>query len=105
MATGFYAEQERFGVPAELRDFSCDIGLGPALVEGICGRIKRFYSGHHHGRMRDELARALVCSKETWYSHPFVHVSDEKLQELRLKWNPESTGKGTSESVQQGLTT
>ena len=64
LATGFYAETESYGVPEQLLDTPCNIGLGPVVVVGVCGRAKRAFEMTGHGRMRDELARALVCCRE-----------------------------------------
>jgi len=92
VATGFYVETARYSLlPPEVEAMSCDIGLGPALVEGILARAKRFYNSHGHGRMRDELSRALITVKEHWYDITTVGLTEKELSEMRNKHLPEST--------------
>eukprot|EP00756_Hemistasia_phaeocysticola_P001579 Hpha_TRINITY_DN11114_c0_g2::TRINITY_DN11114_c0_g2_i1::g.28117::m.28117 len=70
IAVSCYAEVKRYPVPDVLKKKSCDIHLGPVLVEGICGRAKRVTELCQHARIRDECIRAFVCCHEKQYATP-----------------------------------
>jgi hypothetical protein len=93
MAVGFYAETVRYPVPPKLEKQRCDVGLGPMVVEGICGRMKRVFEMCQHGRLRDECARAMVCAREDLDRDALLHpiISSSFLSEIRNIFVPEST--------------
>jgi hypothetical protein len=104
MATAFYSEVERYGPTKELEKVSCDIGLGPMIVEGVCGRAKRVCQNAGHARTRDELVRAMVCAKETWWGVSREVVSAETLKTVRLATEPETTGARKARLGAEGMT-